>query len=338
VDGKDISNLSGFLKWSQKKKGSMGSLRVIFLRGALTAAVSLAFLLACSIPVFSEPAASSGPGAVVNEIVRIDCEIRDARNKIVSLKSKLDILQEKIRGANERAETLKTRVKNKKKALAERARSIYVNGRTNELMIILAADDVTDYLNLAELSKKIMQNDMRLLSDMKKEVSRLEKSISEMKTYAKELETIKEEVTQKIKNLEKKREERNSILTRAGGNNSSVETSAQMVQQKMRELNEVDSTKPAGRKVLTMIATAYCPLEPGLDYGTATGMRAQKGVVAVDPRVIPLGTRLYIDGYGYAIAGDTGSAIKGNRIDLCFDTLQEVYAFGRRLVTVRILD
>ena len=53
---------------------------------------------------------------------------------------------------------------------------------------------------------------------------------------------------------------------------------------------------------------------------------------------IPLGTRLYIEGYGSAIAGDTGSAIKGNRIDLCFDTLGEVRAFGWRTITVEILD
>jgi 3D (Asp-Asp-Asp) domain-containing protein len=67
-------------------------------------------------------------------------------------------------------------------------------------------------------------------------------------------------------------------------------------------------------------------------------MKAQHGVVAVDPRVVPLGTRLYIEGYGYAIAGDTGSAIKGTRIDLCFDTLEEVDAYGWRTITVEILD
>jgi len=61
-------------------------------------------------------------------------------------------------------------------------------------------------------------------------------------------------------------------------------------------------------------------------------MKAQHGVVAVDPRVIPLGTRLNVEGYGNCIAGDTGSAIKGNRIDLCFDTLAECNAYGMRKV------
>jgi len=96
--------------------------------------------------------------------------------------------------------------------------------------------------------------------------------------------------------------------------------------------------RPTG-KVLTMVATAYSPQEPGLDDHTASGMRATRGVVAVDPRVIPLGTRLNVEGYGNCIAGDTGSAIKGNRIDLCFDTLEEMNAYGGyHTVRVEILD
>ena len=73
-------------------------------------------------------------------------------------------------------------------------------------------------------------------------------------------------------------------------------------------------------------------------------MRAQRGVVAVDPRVIPLGTRLYIetaDGsyiYGNAVAGDTGGAIKGNKIDLFMNSYSECMQFGRRTVNVYILD
>ncbi|MDB5084002.1 MAG: hypothetical protein JWN30_888 [Bacilli bacterium] len=85
---------------------------------------------------------------------------------------------------------------------------------------------------------------------------------------------------------------------------------------------------------MTMVATAYSA--PG--GRTASGLPAQHGVVAVDPSVIPLGTRLYIDGYGYAVAGDTGSAIIGNKIDLCFDTLNECLQFGRQNVSVHIVN
>lgn len=96
----------------------------------------------------------------------------------------------------------------------------------------------------------------------------------------------------------------------------------------------------SGRKVLTMIATGYDP-SPASNGGhsrTSAGLKAGHGVVAVDPHYIPLGTRLYIEGYGYAVAGDTGSAIKGNRIDLGHDTKSAAQKVGRRKVIVHILD
>lgn len=105
------------------------------------------------------------------------------------------------------------------------------------------------------------------------------------------------------------------------------------------------------KKVLEMSATAYTasykdtkkhPDHPlfGITY---TGVRVKKGIVAVDPKVIPLGTRLYIEGigdtpdYGYAVAADIGSAIKGNKIDLYMDGQDVVDRFGRRKVRVYIL-
>jgi 3D (Asp-Asp-Asp) domain-containing protein len=85
-------------------------------------------------------------------------------------------------------------------------------------------------------------------------------------------------------------------------------------------------------------ATGYSPREPGLDFTTSTGARAGRGVIAVDPSVIPYGTRVWIPGYGYAVANDCGGAIKRDRIDLCFDTVAEAIRWGRRSVTIIILD
>jgi 3D (Asp-Asp-Asp) domain-containing protein len=92
-----------------------------------------------------------------------------------------------------------------------------------------------------------------------------------------------------------------------------------------------------GRK-MRVEATGYSPQEPGLDYTTSTGARARRGVIAVDPRVIPYGTHVWVPGYGYAVAADCGGAIKRNRIDLCFDTVSEAIRWGRRTVTIIILD
>ena len=69
---------------------------------------------------------------------------------------------------------------------------------------------------------------------------------------------------------------------------------------------------------------------------TATGVWPSRGTIATDPRVIPLGTELYIEGYGPAVAADTGGAIQGQRIDLYMDTKHECLQWGRRKVEVQI--
>lgn len=93
---------------------------------------------------------------------------------------------------------------------------------------------------------------------------------------------------------------------------------------------------PLRGRMLPVVATAYAP-GGGADHVTATGALAGYGIVAVDPSVIPLGTRLHIPGYGYGIAADTGGAIRGDRIDLCFDTVAEAFRWGRRRVVITIL-
>ena len=89
---------------------------------------------------------------------------------------------------------------------------------------------------------------------------------------------------------------------------------------------------------LNMSASAYSAYDDGNSNYTYGGNLVRQGIVAVDPSIIPLGTRLFIPGYGHAIADDIGSAIKGNKIDLAFDSHSEAMQFGRRKVIVYILD
>ena len=90
-------------------------------------------------------------------------------------------------------------------------------------------------------------------------------------------------------------------------------------------------------QVIGMEATAYLPTDGSAEGITAMGIPATYGIVAVDPDVIPLGSRVYIPGYGEALAADTGGAIYGYRIDLCMESYWEAMDFGRRNVTVFVL-
>lgn len=90
-------------------------------------------------------------------------------------------------------------------------------------------------------------------------------------------------------------------------------------------------------QAMDMEATAYLPTDGSAEGITALGIPATYGVVAVDPDIIPLGSRVYIPGYGEALAADTGGAIYGYRIDLCMEDYYQAMDFGRRNVTVFVL-
>lgn len=89
-------------------------------------------------------------------------------------------------------------------------------------------------------------------------------------------------------------------------------------------------------KVVTMESTAYLPSDGSGTGRTASGIQAKHGIVAVDPRVIKIGTLVYVEGYGLAVAADTGGAIKGNKIDVCIQSRSAAMQWGRRKVKVHI--
>jgi len=109
-------------------------------------------------------------------------------------------------------------------------------------------------------------------------------------------------------------------------------------QETLRYLERSSSGTSRYSRALTMTATAYTAYDDGNSHYTYRGNYVRKGLVAVDPSVIPLGTRLYIPGYGYAVADDIGGAIKGNKIDLAFDSRSEALQFGRQTITVYIVE
>lgn len=103
-------------------------------------------------------------------------------------------------------------------------------------------------------------------------------------------------------------------------------------------VDEGDFDIPNYKRVVRVEATAYSSKQPGMSPYTATGTLCKRGVIATDPNFIPLGTKVFIPGYGYAVAADTGGAIVGNIIDVAFDTIAECYEFGRQSIEIYIID
>ena len=110
-----------------------------------------------------------------------------------------------------------------------------------------------------------------------------------------------------------------------------------------KQVAEASTTeKETEGKTISVEATAYTAECDGCSGITYTGVNLNNNrdakVIAVDPNVIPLGTEVYVEGYGNAVAADIGGAIKGNKIDIHVPTKTDAYSWGRRTVNVTILN
>ncbi|HHV38481.1 MAG TPA: DUF348 domain-containing protein [Tepidimicrobium sp.] len=251
----------------------------------------------------------------------------------------------------------------------EEVKSVHVNVKDilKDLNISLGKNDYT----IPSLSEDVPNGGEIQVFRVKEVVENVEKSIPHEKIVNKsdKLDIGVSKVVQKgqdgIKNIEIKKVFENDKLVSEDilGEEVVKKPIPEIVEEGTKEKTTPKNSAPSkpqmasrgglnARKIVTMTATGYdlsfasCGKNPGdRGYGiTASGTRARRGTVSVDPRVIPLGTKLYIESldgtkdYGYAIAEDTGGAIKGNRIDLFFDTASEARRFGRRSVKVHILN
>ena len=280
---------------------------------------------------------------MVKDVVTLDSEINACKSTISQLQSKSEALGARIQALGPQIAQNQARLSAKRKALSARARSMYVNGRSNTLEMLVTSKGVNDFFERKDMLAQVAVKDAQLIGEVKTQAAQLQASITELKQSKKDVDRAGAEASTRQQRLESARADKSALIAKAGAQSSAVVAQSNKVESKISQINPPSSeqTNVTGRptgKVMMMLATGYSHQEPGLDDHTASGMKAQHGVVAVDPRVIPLGTRLNVEGYGNCIAGDTGSAIKGNRIDLCFDTLAECNAYNTGMVRVEILD
>ncbi|WP_067727431.1 3D domain-containing protein [Oceanobacillus damuensis] len=143
--------------------------------------------------------------------------------------------------------------------------------------------------------------------------------------------------TEEVETTSMNTEESESVAEETVANTQNVEAEEKAESQEQAS----QDVQPKGN-TFSVEATAYTAGCTGCSGITATGINLNNDpyakVVAVDPNVIPLGTNVYVEGYGYAVAGDTGGAIKGNKIDVHLPTKAEAYSWGRRTVSITVLE
>ncbi|KGX90093.1 hypothetical protein N781_08590 [Pontibacillus halophilus JSM 076056 = DSM 19796] len=208
--------------------------------------------------------------------------------------------------------------------------------KTGQTVTITRVEKVTDVVEEAVNYATVKRND-NSLSKGKEQVVESGQEGKMEKHYEVILENG-EEVSRKLVKEETVSESRDRIVAVGTKVSTPATTSVSTTSNKSETISRNNN---GAKKEIYMTATAYTANCSGCSGITSTGINLKANpnqkVVAVDPSVIPLGTKVWVEGYGYAVAGDTGSAIKGNKIDLFIPNQGQARSFGRKQVRVRIL-
>ncbi|HEX4324344.1 MAG TPA: 3D domain-containing protein [Gaiellaceae bacterium] len=267
----------------------------------------------------------------------LDSRLESWRARLASLESAAAVMQD--RRASLRAELGADRASLRvgRRHLAAELRALYERGDVNSVAVILGAKSLTGGLDQLDNLSRVADQSKQIVAATTAARRRLARSQRRLAIEQRRLEHALAAARQAEESLAatvaSRRAYISSLQARAqmqAEQVRNVEAAAQAAQQKSQQLQPTAASAPTGKRQLVVSATCY-----DLPGRTATGVPVGQGVVAVDPSVIPLGTRMYVPGYGNGVAADVGSGIKGATIDLWM-TPTQCAAWGRRTVTITL--
>jgi 3D (Asp-Asp-Asp) domain-containing protein len=327
------------------------------------AIASFALILA----VFPAPHASAAPTvkaaeeareAAVVQLMIIERRAADTERQIADAKRRLEELQAEIEKTTHVAERAAADLESVQSRYTRRVVETYKAGGTGWLGLLLDSDDLSQFIGRTLMLGRILDQDAALADQIAEARSEAEEASRLAREAARTQEEELTRLTAQQDSLRQTKKEQSALVATLGERLVQAKAAAAEAERRMAEANasarqsqSVSTTNrisapvptttqsttstpaPGGGRQLRVKAWAYA-----LPGTTATGLPVARGIVAVDPRVIPLGTRLYIPGYGEGLAADTGRDIKGNIIDLWMASLAEARAWGTRYVTITIYD
>ena len=289
--------------------------------------------------------------AATLELYSLESELSRARTEVAALEARQAALAREQRSARTQLTVAKQALLASQNELSNLARALYQQSGNDPLAVLLGAKSLDEALaGLDGISRAAGQNH-RIVEQARGARSRLTGLAARLGEREAELDGLAAAARARTATLAATASERRTFiagLRRQQGLNSArissiqaaareadVRTTAIAVAAPPPALAPVEIAAPqaaaSGERTLTVSSTGY-----SIRGRTATGIPTAPGVVAVDPSVIPLGTRLTIPGYGIGIAADTGGAVQGNTIDVWFPTRAQALQWGRRTVTITL--
>ena len=270
--------------------------------------------------------------AVQAELGSLDAQLAGTRARLARLRVQGERLARKQDEARTALDAARTGLKISQRRLADRVRSLYEQGKPEPLAVILGAESLDDAVSGVEHLTRIADDDKLNIARARAARKKLVRLTAVLAQREAENEALRAEAADAAETLLRARAQRVSRIASLAALRDSNGRRIESLESTARTLASAVPTQVAGgSRLMTVVATGY-----SLQGDTASGIPVGPGVVAVDPGVIPIGTRLTIPGYGQGIAADTGGAIIGARIDLWFSTQADALAWGRRSVTIAV--
>jgi 3D (Asp-Asp-Asp) domain-containing protein len=295
-------------------------------------------------------AIASHSRAAVLMLYSLDSRLTEAQGRLASVRAQAAAVDRQAAEIRRELRIARGVLTASQADLAARLRALYQQGDSDPLAIVLGAKTLDDALTAMQTANAAAATDRAIVARARASRDRYVVLRDRLATRAEKLRALQASVSATVNALASAKARRVAYLQQLAAQRSlnqaqigSLESRAQSIEANARRVavaqtvSTVSSSAPvapptpAGPGTMTVTATAYT-----LQGATATGAPVGYGVVAVDPSVIPLGTRLTIPGYGEGVAADTGGAIQGAVIDLWFPTAAQAAAWGRRTVTITL--
>jgi 3D (Asp-Asp-Asp) domain-containing protein/peptidoglycan hydrolase CwlO-like protein len=291
---------------------------------------------------------AAGSQSALADLTTIESRLAQAQAELAAFRSRATQVHRQRKAVGQELRIVRSSLRLTQKALARRLQSLYEQGQTDVLAVILGAGSLDEALSAVETIDLAAQQDEALIGSARassKRLARLSGSLAARARELQQLAAVKEAATA---SLTAARADRIRTLASLRASRDANAARIATLDDKARTLAAAQAAPPtpvstpgapsipagpasSGVRSVTVVATGYA-----LPGRTASGRPVGWGVVAVDPALIPMGSRLAIPGYGMGVAADTGGAIVGARIDLWFPSVAQAHAWGSRTVTITV--
>jgi 3D (Asp-Asp-Asp) domain-containing protein/peptidoglycan hydrolase CwlO-like protein len=281
------------------------------------------------------------------ELYSLQTRLAQAEKRISALEARSAEVKAQRESARKTLDVARTSFETAQTQLAARLRQLYVEGDVDPLAVILGAESLDEIVSALDGLNRMATQDKEIVAQLAHAKVALRAASARLADREAELEDLLADARATRTALAAARDARAAYL-------AGLRRQQQLNQNQIAELTaqasaasdqsadltggagetggtEVPPAPPAHGTKMTVSSTGYC-----LKGNTATGVPTSPGVVAVDPAVIPLGTHMYVPGYGEGVAADTGSAVKGRTIDVWFESCAKAIAWGRKTVTITL--